>query len=88
MIGLSLDRMAAFDASFASTLQNGLKKPSDPRNTSLDLPSINIRRGRDHGIPSYKAIRQFYKLFANLTNPSLNDIMQRDAYNRLRSFYS
>jgi peroxidase len=89
MIGLAKDRMSAFDPSFAATLQNGLKKASDPLNKSLDLPSVNIRRGRDHGIPSYKTIRQFYKIFANLSNPSLADIMQpRDAYNRLRSFYA
>ncbi len=87
MIGLAKDKMSAFDSAFADTLQNGLKKASEDLSKSVDLPSINIRRGRDHGIPSYKTIRQFYKLFSNLGNPSLTDIMNPWSYSTLKSIY-
>jgi hypothetical protein len=87
MIGLAKDRMSAFDSAFADALQNGLKRTGDLVSKPLDLAVINMRRGRDHGIPAYKAIRRFYKIFVNATSANINDIMNPWSYNTLKSIY-
>ena len=49
-----------FDTNIASHLQNHLFEIKLSENTILadDLAALNINRGRDHGIPSYNAIRE------------------------------
>jgi len=60
----------------------------------LDLVSLNIQRGRDHGIPSYPVFRRHCRLppvdtweqmSQAIHNATLNTIMQIYEYVKLRS---
>lgn len=59
-ISLINEPPSKFDTNIASHLQNHLfeVKVSDDVTLAEDLAAININRGRDHGIPSYNALRE------------------------------
>ena len=54
--GLSVHRSYETDLKVNSGLRNFLFGPG----SGLDLVSLNIQRGRDHGLPDYNTVRQFY----------------------------
>lgn len=54
--GLSVHRQYETDLRVNSGLRNFLFGPG----SGLDLVSLNIQRGRDHGLPNYNKVRQFY----------------------------
>jgi hypothetical protein len=72
--GLSVTASQATDNMVIDDLRNFLFGP--PGAGGMDLPSLNIQRGRDHGLPSYNAVRTTFgraaaKGMADLTrNPS------------------
>ncbi|HEY0432530.1 MAG TPA: peroxidase family protein, partial [Chitinophagaceae bacterium] len=59
--------------------------PNDSTRFGIDLGSLNIQRGRDHGLPDYNTVRKFYTgrqafTFRDITS---NDTLARE----LRSLY-
>ena len=66
--GLIRDHSQVRDRFMSRDLTDHLFRTKDGR--SLDLASLNIQRGRDHGLPPYNAFRKACGL------PSLQDVMK------------
>jgi peroxidase len=59
--------------------------PASPVRFGVDLASLNIQRGRDHGLPDYNSVRKFYT--GNYAS-SFSDINRNETLSRnLRSLY-
>lgn len=56
--GLTVQTQQKIDAKVVSALRNFLF--GVPGNGGLDLVALNIQRGRDHGLPDYNTIRQYF----------------------------
>ena len=56
--GLTQDRVPALDGSFVEDIVDHLFEGDEGTNGGLDLPALNIQRGRDHGIPGYNQYRE------------------------------
>jgi peroxidase len=84
--GLSAHKEYEMDLKVNSVLRNMLfGDPNSPVTFGLDLVSLNIQRGRDHGLPSYNKIRQFY---TGRAATSFADITTADSTaTRLRTLY-
>ena len=54
---------------------------------SLDLASMNIQRGRDHGLPGYMDYRRVCNLTASSTFEELHDISTPEIRSKLKSLY-
>ena len=59
--------------------------PASPVRFGVDLASLNIQRGRDHGLPDYNSVRKFY---TGNSADRFSDINRNDTLARnLRSLY-
>ena len=59
--GLANQQQEAMDAKIVDGLRNFLFAiPQLPGTFGLDLASLNIQRGRDHGLPDYKTVRRYF----------------------------
>ncbi len=60
LLGLSVQRMQRIDNMIVDDLRNFLF--GQPGQGGLDLSSLNMQRGRDHGLPDYNSLREAYGL--------------------------
>ncbi|MBI1335362.1 MAG: peroxiredoxin [Phycisphaera sp.] len=69
--GMAHQSMQTIDNQVVDDVRNFLFGP--PGSSGFDLASLNIQRGRDHGLPDYNSLRQYYGLaplvdFSDLTS--------------------
>lgn len=86
MAGAIWDKM---DSHFTEDVQNHLfKSATDP--VGLDLPAIDIQRGRDHGLQPYVKYRDLCQLRVPKSFDDLHrmDIMSSEVVGRLQSVYA
>jgi len=87
--GMLKDPLMKIDRHFSSDLTQHLFEIRDKfgRPFHFDLVTINIMRGRDHGIPSYTKHRDFCGLPPIRTWTDMKQFISEDTVNILRQFY-
>lgn len=85
--GLLSSSVEVFDHSITSEVTNHLFEDSRVPFSGMDLVSLNIQRGRDHGLASYNE----YRALCNRTRAKhfddLKDDIPEDIVQRLRTVY-
>ncbi|CAK5089137.1 unnamed protein product [Meloidogyne enterolobii] len=77
-----------YDRFIVDAVRNHLfQRPGGPL-TGLDLPAVNIQRGRDHGIPPYNSYRQICGFERASSFEDLLDTMDEAAVNALKAAYA
>lgn len=87
--GLVVQQQEEVDAKIVDGLRNFLfVSPQGNNPFGLDLASLNIQRGRDHGIPNYKTVRSHFlgqniRFFNEITTNSTLRQQLKSVYNRI-----
>jgi len=74
-----------FDRHFDEEISNHLFQGEGP--FGLDLPSINIHRGRDHGLPGYNFFREMCNLTKAHSFEDFLDVMTPEDVQKLKYLY-
>lgn len=62
-------------------------KPKTRKTVGLDLVSLNVQRGRDHGLPSYTVWRKFCNLPSADTWEEMSHAVDADSLTSMKSIY-
>ncbi|XP_017488317.1 PREDICTED: chorion peroxidase-like, partial [Rhagoletis zephyria] len=85
--GLVAAKSEAFDPIFIDDIKNFLFPAGQNATFGMDLVSINIQRGRDHGMPPYNVVRRACGLPPVRDFRQLNSILQRGSAARFAEIY-
>uniref|UniRef100_A0A1B6C2W3 Chorion peroxidase n=1 Tax=Clastoptera arizonana TaxID=38151 RepID=A0A1B6C2W3_9HEMI len=66
--------------------ESSVEKPAAPK-YGLDLVSLNVQRGRDHGLPSYPEWREFCGLSKPETFDDLEGVVDQGSLDKMKSIY-
>ncbi|XP_060516076.1 lactoperoxidase isoform X2 [Cylas formicarius] len=82
----------ASDSYFSNELKSHMferdtKQTNESKKCGLDLVSLNIQRGRDHGLPGYVFWRKKCGLAVPHTFDNLREVMDRDPLENIKSVY-
>ena len=86
LVGLATQPRQNFDNAFTSQLTNLLFRGNE--SFGMDLVSLNIQRGRDHGLPGYNAFRELCGLGRVKSFQLLADLIPAKLVERLTLLYS
>ena len=89
LCGTLYDYGFAFDSNFAHQIRNRLFESTNQYGQTWrnDLVSINICRGREHGIPSYNALRDNCTLNKAKVFEDFADAINYDGIQKLKRLY-
>ena len=84
--GLAVQTQNSVDLKITDNLRNFLfGDPSSGQSFGLDLASLNIQRGRDHGLPNYNSVR---KKYTGIEAKRFEDITKnKNIQNKLKELY-
>ncbi|VDM96647.1 unnamed protein product, partial [Onchocerca ochengi] len=88
IMGLLGSHSMRFDRHISNAIRNHLFEQLTDPYTGMDLPALNIQRGRDHGIPPYNSYREMCEMHRARNFDDLEDVMDKQTIIALQSVYN